>query len=512
MEELDPSQRAFCEAPIGDVRLLAPAGCGKTLCLLYRCIHLARQGRPRRSRFLIVTFTVAAKQELLTRLHDDSQFAEIREAIEITTLNSWGFRRIKNATISPKLITSKADYHFAMLNQLQPIWQKHESLKRSIQSANRWKKSNAPQKLLKVMDAFKSLGFDHIRHSNFKQFERHVEELHKQGLSWKLKEQLEALASLDVLDVSVDESGQEVLRNGNSTTFEQFFKFWLEGVSHLMSNATFTLEDQKYFAFIDARENIEQGQLLSGAASYDHVFVDEFQDINPLDLALIKAIVERNRATLTIAGDDDQAIFEWRGASPEYILEPEDYFKSRFETFTLSVNYRSPHNIVEKSQQLIANNMRRVPKQISASSSKDAQIDIKRTDGPIASLQYVSNMIEESITQSKSPSRIAIIGRKRAQIIPYQVHFASKEIAFCAAEDLQVFLGNAFDKLLDLLLIKTRSRVRQRKSQVVNDLIELCDLVKRYPLNKKDKQSLRKFLQQCNLRDVFSASDTLANY
>ena len=96
------------------------------------------------------------------------------------------------------------------------------------------------------------------------------------------------------------------------------------------------------------------------------MFVDEFQDVNPLDIALVKAIVERNRATVTIAGDDDQAIFEWRGATPEYILNPERYFDSPFTTYILGVNYRSPHNSVDHSQRLIANNERRVPKQIKA--------------------------------------------------------------------------------------------------------------------------------------------------
>ena len=103
------------------------------------------------------------------------------------------------------------------------------------------------------------------------------------------------------------------------------------------------MEDQKYFAYQDERKNIEQGRLLSGAASYDHIFVDEFQDINPLDLALVRAIVERSRATLTIAGDDDQAIFEWRGATPEYILDPGQYFGSDFDTCTLRCELSFPN-------------------------------------------------------------------------------------------------------------------------------------------------------------------------
>ena len=105
-----------------------------------------------------------------------------------------------------------------------------------------------------------------------------------------------------------------------------------------------------------------------------------------------------------------------------------------------------------------------------------------------------------------------IIGRKRSQIIPYQVYFASKDIAFCAAEDLQVFLSNAFERLLELLMIKTKARMRQSRTQVVNDMLQLCDLVKRYPLNKSDKNSLREHLQQSSPRSLDDAIGALTTY
>ena len=105
MDMLDKSQREFCQAPVGNIRLLAPAGCGKTLCLLYRCKHLAEQSSSKRQRFLIVTFTRAARDELQSRINEDSAFALLRDMTEITTLNSWGYRRIRNAAFSPKLIT-----------------------------------------------------------------------------------------------------------------------------------------------------------------------------------------------------------------------------------------------------------------------------------------------------------------------------------------------------------------------------------------------------------------------
>ena len=82
----------------------------------------------------MVTFTVAAKQELASRLNKDARFAVIRDQVEITTLNSWGFRRVRNIAFNATLLTGKEKYHFAMLNQLQPIWKKHERVKEAIES------------------------------------------------------------------------------------------------------------------------------------------------------------------------------------------------------------------------------------------------------------------------------------------------------------------------------------------------------------------------------------------
>ena len=60
----------------------------------------------------------------------------------------------------------------------------------------------------------------------------------------------------------------------------------------------------------------------------------------------MKAIAEQSGAALTIVGDDDQAIFEWRGGAPTYLLEPESEFDREFKTFALERNYRCPRNLV----------------------------------------------------------------------------------------------------------------------------------------------------------------------
>ena len=514
MEQLDKSQRDFCEAPVGNIRLLAPAGCGKTLCLLYRCKHLAEQSPTKRQRFLIVTFTRTARDELHSRINEDREFASIRDQTEITTLNSWGYRRMNNprATFSPKLIKSRDDYHFTMRNQLQPVWREHERVKGAIQNSNRWKSSNAPRNLMDMIDALKSLGFDHKRHTSFPAFLHHWQELEGQGLDWRLKELIDQLILFEVLEEELNGNNPKARQR---EFFDSFFVFWIAAAEHLIASATFTFVDQKYFAYQDERTNVEQGRLLSGAASYDHVFVDEFQDINPLDLALVRAIVERSRASLTIAGDDDQAIFEWRGATPEYILDPEQYYDSTFDTYTLEVNYRSPKNIVGHSQRLIANNNRRVPKNISAHvSSSLATIELLTIPSLSDALDYVHNLVTSSIAQGTSPAKIALISRKKSQIIPYQVHFASKDIniPFCAVEDSQLLLSVTFKRLLKLLTIKADADRRQMPRQVADAILFLCNFVKRYPLRKRNWEDLRKYLQVSRPLSIIEGVDFLVEY
>jgi len=509
METLDSSQRAFCQSPEGHLRLLAPAGCGKTLSLLFRCKHLAEQGNGHRPRFLIVTFTRAARDELLARLNEDSRFGCIRDTVEITTLNSWGFRRIKTVAFSPKLISSKAEYHFAMLNQLQSVWMKHPQVKDAIEG----QQNTVPRSLMNVMDAYKSIGFDHARHKNYEQFAQRAQELRSQGLGWKLDAIVGDLTKLGILGSKTNRKGQEVAQAGDRDVYNAFFKFWRDATEHLINNATFTLEDQKYYAYLDERQKVEESKFLSGAARYDHVLVDEFQDINPLDLALIKAITDRSRATLTIVGDDDQAIFEWRGTTPEYILNPDQFFDSRFQTHTLATNYRSPKNIVELSQRLIARNTRRVAKATKAFRSEEAEVIVEKVASLTEALDRVYAEVEQAIGKGESPSRVAVIGRKRSQIIPYQVFFASKDVPFCAAEDLQVFMSETFERLLRLLIMKERAGTKSHsRFQIVEDILELCSLVKHYPLSRTEWSGLKRHLQQRSPSNMVAAIEALTDY
>ncbi|MCP5352065.1 MAG: DNA helicase Rep [Chromatiales bacterium] len=85
-----------------------------------------------------------------------------------------------------------------------------------------------------------------------------------------------------------------------------------------------------------------------------YLLVDEYQDTNGSQYALIKLLVGR-RAALTVVGDDDQSIYAWRGAQPENLhLLQTDY--PQLKVIKLEQNYRSTARILRVANKLIANN------------------------------------------------------------------------------------------------------------------------------------------------------------
>lgn len=74
-------------------------------------------------------------------------------------------------------------------------------------------------------------------------------------------------------------------------------------------------------------------------AAYDHILVDEFQDVNLLQLDVLTGL-RRNDSRVTLVGDDAQAIYSFRGASARFLIDAEAHFAD-LTTITLNLNYRS---------------------------------------------------------------------------------------------------------------------------------------------------------------------------
>lgn len=493
---LDEFQQSFCRSNADNIRLLAPAGSGKTYSLLHRCLQVF-QRTGGKSRFLIVTFTRAARDELQSRLRTD-EFLPISGNTEVTTLNSWGWRRVRDRHHSARLITKTADRSFAVQNSLQPIWSKSKRM----EAAFKKQKFLAGKVVLNLMDQVKNLGFDHLSMTDIAHAERHIEALDEVGLGRFMPQIYEELVEIGAIE-----------RPKISEALNLFFPFWRRATKSLIEQSIFTLEDQKYVALRDIEEQIGDDRLPSGGSKFSDILIDEFQDIGPLDLQLIRAIARLHRARVVVVGDDDQAIFEWRGASPDYILQPNQWFAQKFDTFVLERNYRCPRNIVLAADRLIQNNSRRHKKNVIPVSEVDAEILVFENDDFTDSIDLVIGEVEQFVERRDiGRERLALVSRKRAQLIPYQIMLAQKDIPFCAAEDLQVFLSEAFDSLVNLLTIRMQADDRRFSRKVIEDALTLCSHVKRYPLSKADQASLRAHLVSAKPRTVIEAIDAIESY
>ncbi|MFO6447654.1 3'-5' exonuclease [Erythrobacter sp. NE805] len=493
---LDEFQKAFCEADAENIRLLAPAGSGKTHSLLYRCVsqHKRTGGK---SRFLIVTFTRAARDELQGRLQS-AEYASVASSTEVTTLNSWGWKRVRDRHHSPRLVTKTPERSFAVQNSLQPIW----SANKRLEAAFKKQPFVAGKVVLNLIDRLKNLGFDHRSMTDLTHAERHIAALRDVGLGAFISQTNEELVEIGAIEHAKVNEG-----------FNIFFPFWKKAVKSLIEQSIFTLEDQKYVALRNIEDQLKEQRFPSGGSKFSDILIDEFQDIGPLDLQLIRAIAQLHRARIVIVGDDDQAIFEWRGASPNYILKPHIFFGHKFETFILEKNYRCPQNIVRAADRLIRNNTQRQGKNVIPVSSFDASIEVFENDNFTDSIDAVVDVVNEFVVRKDiGRERIALVSRKRAQLIPYQIILAQKQISFCAAEDLQVFLSDAFDSLINLLTIRMEAHERRMTRKVVEDVLSLCNQVKRYPLSKADQAALRAFLSGTRARTIIEAIDALESY
>ena len=500
--KLDKSQRKFCESKARYLRLLAPAGCGKTNALLHRCLHLS--GQKDDERFLLVTFTKAAEQEAISRLASDSDFAPLRERdlLTVRTLNAYGFRRMRSEGQHPRLLKSRRDRHFAVLNQLRPVWRNDERLSNAL---THHKKGSA---VMTIIDDLKTLGFDHTNDSNLEKLNQRLDSLCEKGLWPRVKAQADALVRCHIFDEALDLKEPR----DRQKFYDRFFRFWRDAVKRLHEESTFTFEDQKYWCWLDLKSPRPGGRKrsrITGAARYAHILIDEFQDINPLDLALIKILADRHRSSVTIVGDDDQAIFEWRGATPEYILNPNKYFSADFETVTLETNYRSARNIVTHSQKLIQYNERRVSKAISATrDAVDARIEIVRK-GPISERL---RLVSETARDMREPGRVAVIGRTRSQLVPYEIYYASDGGPVKTATDLDVFGSEAFGNLMALLEIWENRNDRQRQHRALDSAMKLLSLVKKFPFSRKDEANVRAHLENSGARTTSETALGITSY
>ncbi|MFU8806706.1 MAG: ATP-dependent helicase, partial [Bradymonadaceae bacterium] len=201
----------------------------------------------------------------------------------------------------------------------------------------------------------------------------------------------------------------------------------------------------------------------SYSEAWRFLMVDEFQDTNPAQYELLRHLTSTHN-NLAVVGDDDQAIYRWRGATVANILGFEKNYPGA-RVIKLEQNYRSTQTILDGANDLIEHNPRRHQKVLWTDRLQGDPILVFTAQSDREEAGYVAEMIADQIGRDRSLDDFAIFYRTNAQgrlfeeqlrrhALPYTVvggvsFFARQEI-----KDILAYLRVALQPANDVSLLR----------------------------------------------------------
>ncbi|MCK4537742.1 MAG: UvrD-helicase domain-containing protein [Candidatus Krumholzibacteria bacterium] len=146
---------------------------------------------------------------------------------------------------------------------------------------------------------------------------------------------------------------------------------------------------------------------------FRYVLVDEFQDTNTIQMMMIDMLASMH-GNLFVVGDDDQAIYGWRGATIDNILQFDKVYEGTV-TIKLEENYRSTNTILEASNAVIANNIGRKGKKLWSKKGRGEPLLIDYEPDDRSEAAVVRHTIVSLIRSGFKRSEIAVLYRTHAQ-------------------------------------------------------------------------------------------------
>ena len=150
-----------------------------------------------------------------------------------------------------------------------------------------------------------------------------------------------------------------------------------------------------------------------------HLLCDEFQDLAPAHLLLLRLLAAPAYDVFGV-GDDDQVIYGYAGATPSYLIEFDQWFPGSGH-HALEVNYRCPTPVVDAARHLLGYNDRRVAKAIRAADpSPDGRLTIQGVDAP-AMAEAAVEAVRTELEGGRDPSDVAVLARVNSALLPVQI-------------------------------------------------------------------------------------------
>ena len=250
----------------------------------------------------------------------------------------------------------------------------------------------------------------------------------------------------------------------------------------------------KFYELLSTQPDV----LLKYQDRFRQILIDEFQDTNHLQYAIVKKIADRHQ-NITVVGDDAQSIYAFRGATIKNILNfKKDY--PEMETFKLEQNYRSTKKIVNAANAIIKHNTNQLPKQIWTDNNQGEQIQVYKAASDNEEAKIIADRImEHKLRDHFRNDQFAILYRTNAQSRAFEESLRRQNLPYVIYGGMSFYQRKEIKDVVAYLKLTVNHRDEEALKRIIN-----------YPARGIGKTSMEKIAVFASEREI-SIWDALEN-
>jgi DNA helicase-2/ATP-dependent DNA helicase PcrA len=201
--------------------------------------------------------------------------------------------------------------------------------------------------------------------------------------------------------------------------------------------------------------------------TFKHILIDEYQDTNAAQYAIVKFLVNDN-TNICVVGDDWQSIYSWRGADFTNILNFERDFKGA-KVIKLEQNYRSTGNILDAASNVITKNVQRTDKKLWTAEGPGSPVEVHAVYDETEEAQLVAQRISAHVTiKARDYSDFAVLYRTNAQSYTLERAFLQLRVPYQIVGGVRFYDRKEIKDIIAYLRLIYQPNDRMSFSRIVN--------------------------------------------